>query len=178
MKARLEKEAEEKRVADEKAEQERKAELVASKKKARLERSKAKDKRDYVPEKGTGKMFHVKMEQLRFQKHKKLSSPVVQIMEFPAFLIWLKNAGGLGYAFGIVHDPLVFFADKQKEQVRKSLKEYVKRIPFDTLDYAKDNLITDEGYVNEQVAYMYGKKKAKIEEEMKAKAKDQDDYLD
>lgn len=51
------------------------------------------DEKDYVPEKGTGKMFHLKLEVVHYGKRgKKVSNPYNQVMEYAAFIQWLENA--------------------------------------------------------------------------------------
>jgi len=124
-KAAIEKLAEEKaaeaqKISDEKAA----AQLVASQKlKSRLQKDL--DAREYVPQAGTGKHFHVNVEVVYINKTgKKQSNPKPSVMTYESFNQWIKQASRLGQAFGMVHDPYRFYTDKVMSQLKEGVKEY------------------------------------------------------
>lgn len=117
---------------------------------------KEKSKKGYVPEIGTGRHFHVKIEQNNADSEtgEKLSSPFIQVMDSKMFVKWVNTAAGLHYSFGLVHDATELYNTKGRSEsqlkisIEKALKNYAMNVKYSRLAFAAKNLCSQKGFVN------------------------------
>lgn len=132
-------------------------------------RAKTLAEREYVPKTGTGKMFHIELENPAHNKAgKKVSVPSVQIMEVTTFIQWVFQAARLGFAFAAKHDPSIFHPD-QKAKIKEALSDYVGKISMDTFEYGMVKLANTDNSINVMLLKAYRNRSKEIKESIKEK---------
>jgi len=132
-------------------------------------REKVLSERSYVPKPGTGKSFHVELENpLHGKTGEKVSQPTVQIIDAKFLIHWINNAARLGLAFAMKHDASVFWPDL-KGSIKKALIGYVEHININTFKYGAQTLVQEASPINNMLLKAYRNRAKAIKESVKKK---------
>lgn len=175
-----EKAARETKEANEKALKEQNAKVSQQNLTLRAQRAEKQKKKGYIPKDGTGKHFHIKAEVVGFNKNgEKTSESRVIVLDFKSFSMWIQNAGRLGFSFGMVHDPSMFYTEQQRKELKEKLKSYATTISLGSFKFGveKAQFADQKTFINDILKSFYKKVSAKYQAE-KQKREEPKHFLD